>query len=94
MADFVHADGGLTKRDGSLDDRGRMVEKTIPERDGAKRRARRHRPSPSEGLSPVFGFWSYAALAISLRYAADVLQPRFSCNLRVLPISIARFTAE
>lgn len=38
MADIVHAERGLTKRDGSLDDRRRMVEKTIPERGNAKRR--------------------------------------------------------
>lgn len=38
VADIVHAERGLTKRDGSLDDRGRMVEKTIPERGNAKRR--------------------------------------------------------
>ena len=30
VADLVHADGGLTKRDGSLDDRGRIVEKIFP----------------------------------------------------------------
>ena len=39
----------------------------------AKRRGRLHRPSPTEVLSPVFGFGPYAALSISLRYAAGVL---------------------
>lgn len=42
VAELVHADGGLTKGDGSLDDWGRIVEKTFP----------RKRVAQSAGTTP------------------------------------------